>query len=337
LVETTDMKFADVAFAAGFSSVRQFNETVKDIFAMSPRELRNRVGKLAQGDGDITVRLPFRSPIAAEHLRAWFQVRTIRGLQRVEGDRIVRSLRLPNGPGSAELAFDDGFVRCQLRLHQIADLASAVERCRRLLDLDADPVIIDAALAEHKVLRAAVRKHPGLRSPGSVDGFETAIFGLLGQQISVKAACGLAARLVERHGSETPHPSLTAFPAPTVLIDADLDDLGMTKRTQSAIRDIAQLVAAGLSLDPGSDRHKVRHALLGVRGVGTWTADYIALRALRDPDVLPVGDLMVRRGAEALGLPADAELLARAGAAWSPWRTYATHHLWINAKETSRA
>ena len=280
------------------------------------------------------MRLPLRPPIAAEHLRSWFQTRTIVGLQHVDGDRIVRSLRLPNGTGSAELVFEDGFVRCQLRLDEIADLASAVERCRRLLDLDADPVVIDAALAEDKVLRRAVRAVPGLRSPGSVDGFETAVFALLGQQISVLAACRLAGRLVEGHGSATSDNVMRAFPAPEALVDADLDALGMTTRTQSAVREIARLVTEGLSLDPGSDRAEVRRALLEVRGVGPWTADYIALRALRDPDVLPVGDLMVRRGAAALGAPDDPELLAAAGRRWAPWRTYATHHLWTSSKES---
>lgn len=329
LVETTDMKFANVAFAAGFSSIRQFNETVREVFALSPRELRNNAGsKQPSAAGEIVVRLAYRRPFAIADLVGWIAHRTIPGLQHVEEDTIVRSLRLPNGTGVARLSFAEDHVRCALRLDEVGDLATAVERCRRLLDLDADPQVIDAALAADPTLAPLVERRPGLRSPGSVDGFETAVFAVLGQQISVKAACALAARLVERHGTETGVASaMRAFPSPEVIAQGDLDDLGLTSRSREAIRALGEL-CTGLDIDPGADRVKIRKALLDIRGIGPWTADYVALRALRDPDILPTGDLVVRRCAGALGLPDAADALARHGRRWSPWRSYVTHHLW---------
>ncbi len=272
--------------------------------------------------------MPYRPPLAAAELIAWMRHRTIAGLSTVDDDgTIVRSLRLPRGAGLVRLRIDDGHVRCALRLDDVADLATAVERCRRLLDLDADPVVVDEALSAHAELAPLVATRPGLRSAGSTDGFESAVFAVLGQQISVKAACGLAARLVEEHGRPVNGSGYATFPAPEALIDADLSDLGMTRRTQDVIRSVAGLVVEGLSLDPGADRADVRRSLLEIKGIGPWTADYIAIRALRDPDVLPIGDLIVRRHAEALGLGDGAQLEARA-TAWAPWRTYVTHHLW---------
>ena len=329
LIETTDMKFADAAFAAGFSSIRQFNDTMREVFALTPRELRARASRTSQTEpGEVVVRLPYRPPLAADDLVGWMRLRTISGLSAVEADHtIVRSLRLPRGAGLVRLRIHDDHVRCALRLDDVADLATAVERCRRLLDLDVDPLVVDETLSAHPELAPLVAARPGLRAAGSTDGFESAVFAVLGQQISVKAACGLAARLVGAHGVPVNGSGFATFPAPEALVDADLSDLGMTRRTQDVIRTVAGLVAAGLSLDPGADRAEVRRALLEIKGVGPWTADYIAIRALRDPDVLPIGDLVVRRHAEALGL-GDADAVQARAAAWAPWRTYVTHHLW---------
>ena len=329
LIETTDMRFTDVAFAAGFSSVRQFNDTIREVFAQTPRDLRAKASSTAPTEpGEVVVRLPYRPPIASEQLLAWMRLRTIAGLSVVEDDVIVRSLRLPRGAGLVRLRFDDGFVQCALRLDDIADLATAVERCRRLLDLDVDPLVVDAALGADPALAPLVRARPGMRAAGSTDGFESAVFAILGQQISVRAACALAGRLVARFGSPVNGSGYSAFPAPGALVDADLGELGMTARTQAAIKTVAGLVVDGLTLDPGADRAEARNALLSVKGIGPWTADYIAIRAMRDPDVLPVGDLIVRRNAEAHGLPSVADDLAAHGTRWAPWRTYVTHHLW---------
>lgn len=330
LIETTPMKFADVAFAAGFSSIRQFNDTMRDVFAQSPSDLRNRVTSFDVAEpGEVTVRLPFRTPYQVSSLYAWVAHREIAGLQWVEGEHIHRTLRLPNGPASARLRFEADFVSCSLALGDVRDLATAVERCRRFLDLDADPCVIDEALATDPVLRPLVRADPGVRAPGSVDGFETAVFAIVGQQVSVRAACAAMGKLVAQHGEPVAGGrDAVAFPAPERLARAELSSVGLTTRSSSAIREVAALVSAGTSFDPGADRRAVRDTLLAVHGIGPWTADYVALRALRDPDVLPVGDLAIRQAAEHLGLdPSQKELTAR-GQAWSPWRTYAAHHLW---------
>jgi AraC family transcriptional regulator of adaptative response / DNA-3-methyladenine glycosylase II len=337
LVETTDMRFADVAFAAGFSSIRQFNDTVKEVFARSPRELRARASsKQVAAPGEVVVRLALRGPIATDDLVGWLAHRSVPGIQYIETGDVVRTLRLPSGWGVARLSFADDHVRCALQLEHVADLAAAVERCRRLLDLDVDPLVIDDALSSDPLLAPLVAARPGLRSPGSVDGFETAVFAVLGQQISVKAACGLAARLVQRHGREIESQAgHRVFPAPGDLIEGDLTDLGLTRRTQGAIADLAEVCADTVIFDPGADREAARAELLAIKGIGPWTADYIALRALRDPDVLPTGDLVVRKGATAAGLPGNAAELAAYGRRWSPWRTYVTHHLWAHAAQPS--
>ncbi len=333
LVETTDMKFADVAFAAGFSSIRQFNDTMREVFARTPRELRGAAASSqVAAAGEVVVRLAFRGPLAFGQLVDWVGHRAIAGVQSVVEGGILRTLRLPNGWGVARLGFAEDHIRCALQLEHVADLATAVERCRRFLDLDADPRVIDDSLCRDPLLRPLVEARPGLRSPGSVDGFETAVFAVLGQQISVKAACGLATRLVERFGTPIDAlDGLRVFPSPEVLVDADLQDLGLTRRTQAAIASLAEVCLSGVDFDPGADRELVRTALLEINGIGPWTADYIALRALRDPDILPTGDLVVRKSAAAQGLPSNAEALATHGRRWSPWRTYATHHLWAAA------
>lgn len=425
LIETTDLRFGDVAFAAGFSSIRQFNDTLRAVFDQTPTQLRraaqrrahpgassgrsmvappagstagstagpldgsppgSRAGStapsLAVSTSDATadvvsvptsttpagpasaadvvpptpggspagsgvagsaataatagsaaapialsLRLAHRTPLAARELIGWFAGHPIAGVQEIDGGVLTRTLRLPHGSGVARLAFDEGHVRCGLRLDDVRDVATAAERCRRLLDLDADIVAIDTDLSADPVLAPVVRACPGLRTPGSVDGFETAVLALAGQQISVLAACATVGRLTERLGTPT-FDGLRVFPPPDAVADGDLDGVGFTARTRDAVRTLAQLCADGLSLDPGADRTEARARLREIRGVGPWTADYILLRALRDPDVLPVGDLIVRRSAAALGLPDTSDELAVAGRRWSPWRSYATHHLW---------
>lgn len=318
LIETTTMAFGDVAFAAGFSSIRQFNDTVKEVFALPPRELRSR-SKLSRSTepGAVTLRLPYREPFDAEPLFTWLQKRCIDGLARPteDGRGIVRSLRLANGAGEVTLLPtdpDEGYIIGHFQLDNIADLASAVTRCRRLLDLDADP----ASIAE--VLPADARR--GLRVPGTVDGFETSVFAILGQQISVAGAVTLAGRVAERHGM-----------TPEALVDADLDGIGMTGRRQDSIRAVAQAWVDGVRAEPGADRPAVRAKLLELPGIGPWTVNYIALRAMADPDVFLAGDLIVRKAAEKLGLPSDLSELDTYAQRWAPWRSYATHYLWENS------
>jgi AraC family transcriptional regulator, regulatory protein of adaptative response / DNA-3-methyladenine glycosylase II len=326
LIETTDLAFGDVAFAAGFGSIRQFNDTVREVFAATPRELRRRRPPRVAGPGRITVRLPLRPPFAWPELLAWFAARAVTGVSAVEGGRLVRTLGLPGGPGRVTLAPADDHVVCEAEVTTLADLPTALARCRRLLDLDADPHVVTRHLGRTPALAPLVAASPGLRVPGSAAPEETAVLAVIGQQISVAAARTIAGRLVERLGPEDVLPGpgpRRLFPSPARIADGDLDGLGMPTARARALRELAAALAdGGLALDPGADRAEARARLLELAGIGPWTADYIALRALGDPDGLPATDLVLRRRADEHGLD-----LARS-AAWSPWRAYVAQHLW---------
>jgi AraC family transcriptional regulator of adaptative response / DNA-3-methyladenine glycosylase II len=334
LIETTDLPFAEIAFAAGFASVRQFNDTVREVFALSPRELRGRRGAAnAGGAGAIALRLPFRSPIALDALFAFFASRAIAGVEETtDAGAYRRTLRLPHGTAIAELAPGDGCVQCSLRLADVRDLGVAVARCRRLLDLDADPTSVASALASDRVLAPLVAARPGLRVPGCVDGTEIVVRAVLGQQISVAAARTHAARIVQRHGEPLPAPDGTltrVFPDAAALAVADDDVLAMPVRRRETLRGVCAAIRDGaLELDPGADRERARRDLLALPGIGPWTVEYVAMRALGDPDAFPAGDLGVLHGLRALGVEADAREAERRSQAWRPFRAYAVLHLW---------
>ena len=334
LIETTDLAFAEVAFAAGFASVRQFNDTVREVFALSPRELRRgRGAPNAGGAGAIALRLPFRSPIALEELFAFFATRAIAGVEETTATGAYRrTLRLPHGTAIAELAPGDGCVQCSLRLADVRDLGVAVARCRRLLDLDADPTSVAAALASDPLLAPLVAARPGLRVPGCVDGTEIVVRAVLGQQISVAAARTHAARIVQRHGELLPAPdgSLThVFPGAAALAVADDDVLAMPVRRRETLRGVCAAIRDGLlDLEPGADRERTRRDLLALPGIGPWTVEYVAMRALGDPDAFPASDLGVLHGLRALGAESDAREAERRSQAWRPFRAYTVLHLW---------
>jgi AraC family transcriptional regulator, regulatory protein of adaptative response / DNA-3-methyladenine glycosylase II len=339
LIETTALPFAQIAFAAGFSSIRQFNDTIRDVFATTPSKLRSSGVGPTSGEGAITVRLPFRTPLDARHLFGWHRTHGVPGLtweEPADGLLVLRrSLRLPHGAGSVRLEAMPDHVGCELALEDIADLGTAVERCRRMLDLDADPVVIAEALAPDRRLRPVLERRPGLRVPGAVDGFEAAVVAILGQQVDVRAARTLAGRLVERLGRPLPGSNgRYLFPGPDELAEADLDGLGVPITRAGAIRSLAAACVSGLRVDRGVDRVELRRQLLDLPGIGPWTADIIAMRAAGDPDVLPVGDLVIRRGAAAIGLPDDPAALVELSSPWSPWRSYVAHHLWATATST---
>ena len=239
--------------------------------------------------------------------------------------------------GVTELRPAEGFIHCRLHLHDVRDLAAAVQRCRRMLDLDADPVAIAEQLGADPVLADAVSAEAGRRLPGHVDGFESAIRAVLGQQVSVAAARTLAGRIVARHGQRlvVPNGAVThTFPRPEHLVDADLGGLGLTGARIATIHELAKAVAADrIVLDPGVVRAELESELGDLPGIGPWTAGYIAMRALSDPDVFLPIDLGVRRALERAGLsarPADAATLAER---WRPWRSYALIHLWSTLED----
>jgi AraC family transcriptional regulator of adaptative response / DNA-3-methyladenine glycosylase II len=322
LIETTDLGLAEIAFAAGFGSVRQFNDTMRQTYGRPPSDLRR--GPTTAGPGTIALRLPFRAPLHGQALIEFFATRAIAGVDEVIDDVYQRGLRLPHGPGQASLAVHDGYVEARLQLADMRDLAPAVARCRRLFDLDADPVAVDAVLAADPALLAAVAKEPGVRVPGAVDGFEMAVRAVVGQQISVAGARTVIARLVAA-ATTTP-----GFPTAEEVAEAPDEAFSMPAARRRSIQAVAAAVAEGrLCLDPGADRDETVARLLEIGGIGPWTAQYVTMRALGDPDVLMTTDLGVRRGAAAAGLPSDAATLEdHAARYWAPWRSYANVRLW---------
>lgn len=325
LIETTSLAFADIAFAAGFSSIRQFNATVKEVFAVSPRELRKLGPTTKSAVTGLRLRLPYREPFDADQLFAWLAYRAIAGVAEGTTAYHRRALPLPHGYGRVELRPASRWVDATFELDDLRDLAVAVERCRRLLDLDADPAAVTDVLGADPALASTMKQHRGLRVPGTTDPTETAVFTVLGQQRSVVAAVTLASRIVERVRESASTDELKPFPTAAEIAQADLDHLGLTGRNITTTQAIASAVSDGhLVLEPGTDRVETRSRLLSINGIGPWSADYLALRALGDPDVLLHGDLVVRKSAAAAGLADLAERSTR----WSPWRSYATHVLW---------
>ena len=333
LLERTDLAIAEVALTAGFSSVRQFNTSMHEVFAMTPTELRARRGQgSGAGGAGLTVRLPARVPFDGVALISFLAARAVPGIEEVVDGAYRRSLRLPRGFGVAELAVGADHVRATFWLEDLRDFGPAVSRCRRLLDLDSDPVAVANRLAREPVLGELVRAAPGRRVAGSVDGCETAVRALLGQQISVRAARAMAGRLVAEHGEPLREPvgAVTrVFPAASALSELDPSSLAMPLARGRALVELVRAIASGeLVLDGGTARAEVDRALLAIPGIGQWTAGYVAMRELRDPDAFLPGDAGVRRSLVSLGCdgaPGSAERLAER---WRPYRAYALQHLW---------
>ncbi|MFI5487531.1 DNA-3-methyladenine glycosylase 2 family protein [Micromonospora echinaurantiaca] len=359
LIETTDLGLAEVAFAAGFGSVRQFNDTVREVYGVPPSELRAARRRPAPGGaGTITLRLAYRPPLHARALLDFLALRALPGMEEVRDGTYRRGLRLPHGTGEVALTPADGHVSATLRLTDMRDLAPAVARCRRLLDLDADPAAVDQTLAADPALAPVVAAEPGIRLPRSVDGFEMAVRAIVGQQVSVTSARTTLTRLLththpapaaaatdrvdhevvvsghgvsrqQLHDQPAGVGGLRGFPGAGEVAGLADGAFGMPAGRRETIRALARAVAGGeLDLDPGGDREEAVRRLLALPGIGPWTAGYVAMRALGDPDVLLPTDLAVRRGAAALGLPSDPKTLDAYAERWRPWRSYAVIRLW---------
>jgi AraC family transcriptional regulator of adaptative response / DNA-3-methyladenine glycosylase II len=331
LIETTSLPFAQVAFAAGFSSIRQFNETVQAVFATTPSGLRARAAPVGGAAGAITLRLPFRAPFHAPGVFGHLVATAVPGVEEWRDAAYRRVLSLAHGPCVAALAPAPSFVACTLRLSDVRDLGPAVARCRRLLDLDADPCAVDAALSDDPALRPAVSSAPGRRVPRTVDGAEFALRAVLGQQVSTASARAVTARVVAAVGRRVDDPDggLThCFPSPSEVLALPDAALPLPAQRRASLRAVAAALSDGrLVLDAGAEWGAARATLASLPGVGPWTAATIAMRALGEPDAFPVGDLGVRRGARLLGLPPDRGL-ERHSQRWRPWRAYATQYLW---------
>jgi len=280
--------------------------------------------------------LQYRPPFDAESLLTYLGRRALPGVEEVVDGRYRRTIALPKAWGIIELepVTETNSILVHVQLSGLSDLSLLVQRCRQVFDLDADPTAITKVLAADLALAPLVAARPGLRVPGAVNGFELAVRAILGQQVSVAGARTLAGRIVSSLGEPlaTSKGTLTyLFPSPEVLAQADLSGLGITQSRIVALRALAQSVAVGdLVLDHSADREQTVARLQMLPGVGPWTASYIAMRALGDPDALPVTDLGLRRALEQRGLPTDPRSIIARAEAWRPWRAYATHHLWAS-------
>jgi AraC family transcriptional regulator, regulatory protein of adaptative response / DNA-3-methyladenine glycosylase II len=338
LIETTALSFADIAFAAGFSSIRQFNDTVREVYAASPTELRGRRGGPSRAgtvtSGTIGTRIGVREPFAGAELLDFLALRAVRGVEAVGHGWYERSLALPHGPGVVRVELVDrpaGYVPCRFTLTDARDLAPALERTRRLLDADCDPVAVDEELGADRHLAPLVRRRPGLRVPGHVDGVELATRAVLGQQVTVAAARTLATRLVHELGAPLAlagdHQVTHLFPSAEALAGIDPGQVAMPRARGRALAAVAaSLVDGSVVLDRSADRAEVRGRLLDLPGIGPWTADYIALRVLGDPDVFLPTDVGVRDAAARLAIDDVKDCSQR----WRPWRSYALIHLWAS-------
>ena len=334
LIETSSLPIGDIAFAAGFASIRAFNDTVREVFALAPTELRRRAGRqtAAAAPGALALRLAYRSPLFPDNLFGHLAATAVPGVEEWRAGAYRRTLRLPYGRGIVSLRPGPGYIAGQLALTDLRDLAIAISRCRRLLDLDADPVAMGDVLCQDAALAPLVRKAPGRRVPGTVDAGEFAVRVVLGQQVSTAAARTHAARLVAACGEQIGDQDggLThLFPGMASIAGLDPARLAVPQARRATLRALASALAGGeIDLGVGSDWQQARAQLRGLPGLGPWSAETIALRGLGDPDAFPAGDLGVRAAAGQLGLPATPAALARRAACWRPWRGYAVQYLW---------
>ena len=341
LIEQTSLPLADVAFAAGFSSIRQFNDVMRREFGLPPSQLRRSPSApVAAADPSLVLRLRLRPPYDSDAVGEFLAARAVDGLEVHEPTRRgwthrrVVPLPVRAAVVGIEVTGDHAVVRSDADLR---DTAALVHRVRRWLDLDAEPATIAAALATDPVLAPLVADRPGLRVPTTVDAWETVVRAVVGQQVSVAGARTLLGRIVRDLGS-TDVGDLRVFPAPHEIASAGADRIaaiGMPGARARSLHAVATAVSDG-SIDLRSgDLDAVGEALLAVPGIGPWTVSYVRLRGLGDPDVLPETDLGIRHGAAALGLPDAPRALAERARAWSPWRSYAAQHLWTRPEEKS--
>jgi AraC family transcriptional regulator, regulatory protein of adaptative response / DNA-3-methyladenine glycosylase II len=339
LLTETRMPVTDVALASGFGSLRRFNAAFAQANRIAPRDLRRHPN--AGSDDGLSLKLSYRPPYDFASLLTFLRGRALPGIEAVDEDSYMRVFGPAEAPGWLHLsAWSHGENALRLQLHgaQPAQMLGIVTRIRRMFDLDADPQAISSALQTTAHLRPLLRKRPGLRLPGSWDGFEVAVRAILGQQVSVAAARTLASRIVHRYGPALPAPVAPGlerlFPAPEVLADADLRALGITTARAESIRGVARAVLDGrvdFRVEQSLDEFVERWVALP--GIGEWTAHYMAMRALSHPDAFPAADLILRRAASGHEEMLSTKALIQLAQAWRPWRAYAVMHLWRSMSE----
>ncbi|MBU2502093.1 helix-turn-helix domain-containing protein [bacterium] len=336
LLVESDLEIGRIAVAAGFGSPRRFHGAATRAWGCPPSAIRaGRRGPAADpANGDLELRLAYRPPYSWEDQLRWLKPRAIPGVESVIDGTYRRTIAPGGTAGHLAVTADPGGDALRLRVSPglIPELRRIVARVRAMFDLDADPAAIGSALGCDPLLGPLLERRPGLRLPGSWDPFETAVRAVLGQQISVGGATTLAGRLAAGWGGPVPgSEGAVLFPEPAALADAPLERCGVIRSRAEAIRTLARSVLAGeLDLDAAADPVETSARLRALRGIGPWTAQYVALRGWSAPDVFPAGDLGLRKACAAGGPlpsePAVRDLAAR----WSPWRSYAAVHLWAS-------
>jgi AraC family transcriptional regulator of adaptative response / DNA-3-methyladenine glycosylase II len=329
LVAETALPMAEVALASGFGSVRRFNEVMRRTFRRPPLALR-RGGRGEPPGGAVAIRLAHTSPYQWPPLLAFLGVRAIPGVEEVADGEYRRTVALDGTLGSIAVrpSPGGGQLLATIRVSRVAALPEVVGRLRRLLDLDADAQAIGAQLTRDPLLAPLVAARPGLRVPGAWEPFELAVRAILGQQVSVAAARTLAGRIAAAYGQRAPGRGL-AFPGPERLAGARLERLGLTRARASAVRSLARVAAGDPSLLEGrGDLEETVARLAELPGIGRWTAQYVAMRAMHEPDAFPESDLGLLRAMARRGARCSPAALTRRAEAWRPWRAYAAMHLW---------
>ncbi len=333
LIDSTDLTLTAIARAAGFGSIRQFNDTMREIFGISPSRLRARARREARVPGNaIRVELPCREPFDGVALVRFLHRHAVPGLERVRGNSYIRSLTLEHGDGIATLTPKPASVSCELQLEDIRDLTAAVARCRRLFDLDADPAAVQAQLRHGPIIGELVAAHPGLRIPGTVDGFELAVRTIIRENTDPAEARAATTALLLRHGRplrlESDHVT-HAFPDAETLAAADPETFQVDTVRANAICALAQQVVSDqIQLDGGAELGEEISGLLAVPGIGPWIASYIAMRALGDPDAFLLGCARVERALSRFGSDTTLATVTALAEEWRPWRSYAIAQLW---------
>ncbi|HEY6943284.1 AlkA N-terminal domain-containing protein [Dokdonella sp.] len=334
LLSETAMPIARIAEASGYASLRRFNAAFVATYGKPPREFRRGRAAADAGAHELVLRLPYRAPYDVEHLLAFYGRRTIPGVEAVDERSYRRSVVVDGVPGWFDVAAIPGDDALALRVHHPSSSAvgAIVARVRRMFDVDADPRALELALRGSDLLRPLIRRWPGQRLPGAWDGFELAVRAVLGQQVSVAAARTFAARVAATYG--TPYADGEAhgvgvlFPTPERLVEAPLEQQGIIRARASTIRGLARAVLDGrLAFRAEQPLAAFERDLVALRGIGAWTAHYIAMRALAQPDAFPAADLILRRAAGGSRTLSTREL-ERLSGEWRPWRAYAVMLLW---------
>ena len=336
LLQETSLSIINTALAAGFSSLRRFNECFHAVFGCPPSQLRGRKGKRPSRTWDLQLNLWYRPPFDWMGMLGFLSARAIPGVESVAGGEYRRMIGSPEMPGHICVSQAPAGHSLVLKVAGVdpRQLSMIVTRIRRLFDLGAAPDVVIGHLAKDPLLSGRLPRHPGLRVPGAWNGFELAVRAILGQQVSILAATTLAGRLVANFGTplgEPPSPCLThLFPVPRQLAESNVEAIGLTRARGDALRGLARAVADGrLDLEGNVDPEAVRSILRELPGIGDWTTEYIAMRALADPDAFPASDLGIRRALEDSGQRITPRIASRLAENWRPWRAYGAMLLWL--------